>query len=191
MTVRARLWAGLWIALAIVAAIMLGLVLSEKLPASDTGVSYSRLLDLIRAGTVTDVVWRSGDNEVLGALPGQRPFHTYLPPNDASVLALLRARGASITVEPGGHFTLGPWIAVMLPMVVLFVLLAGRQSRASGGPEALSLLKSRARLHTEAKTRVTFEDVAGVEEAKEELEEIIEFLRHPKKFQALGAKIPR
>ena len=61
----------------------------------------------------------------------------------------------------------------------------------SGSNQAMSFGKSRARLHTEAKTRVTFEDVAGVEEAKEELEEIIEFLRHPKKFQALGAKIPR
>ena len=61
----------------------------------------------------------------------------------------------------------------------------------SGSNQAMSFGKSRARLHTEAKTRVTFDDVAGVDEAKEELEEIIEFLRHPKKFQALGAKIPR
>jgi cell division protease FtsH len=80
----------------------------------------------------------------------------------------------------------------MLPFLVLVGLwmLMLRQAQ-SGSNQAMSFGKSRARLHTETKTRVTFDDVAGVDEAKEELEEIIEFLRHPEKFQALGAKIPR
>src|SRR5881409_846596 len=80
----------------------------------------------------------------------------------------------------------------MLPFFLLIGLwlLMLRQAQ-SGSNQAMSFGKSRARLHTENRPKVTFEDVAGVDEAKEELQEVIEFLKHPKKFQALGAKIPR
>src|SRR3989475_6446711 len=80
----------------------------------------------------------------------------------------------------------------MLPFFLLIGLwlLMLRQAQ-SGSNQAMSFGKSRARLHTENRPKVTFDDVAGVDEAKEELQEVIEFLKHPKKFQALGAKIPR
>jgi cell division protease FtsH len=134
-----------------------------------------------------------GEDSVSGQLKNGRPFRTYVPKGDSSYLEVLRSHGVKISVEPPSRSSLWPQLATtFLPFLVLVGLwmLMLRQAQ-SGSNQAMSFGKSRARLHTEAKTRVTFDDVAGVDEAKEELEEIIEFLRHPKKFQALGAKIPR
>ena len=154
-------------------------------------ISYSDFLDKAQAGQVSQVT--VSNEAVSGQLKDGRSFRAYVPANDASYLPLLQAKGVTITVEPQSRSSLWPnLLTTMLPFLVLVGLwmLMLRQAQ-SGSNQAMSFGKSRARLHTEAKTRVTFEDVAGVEEAKEELEEIIEFLRHPKKFQALGAKIPR
>ncbi len=154
-------------------------------------VSYSDFLDKARSGLITQVT--VGDEAVSGQLKDGRSFRTYIPTGDSSYIDLLRSKGVTITVEPRSRSSLWPnLLTTMLPFLVLVGLwmLMLRQAQ-SGSNQAMSFGKSRARLHTEAKTRVTFEDVAGVDEAKEELEEIIEFLRHPKKFQALGAKIPR
>jgi cell division protease FtsH len=98
-----------------------------------------------------------------------------------------------INVEPKSRNALWPsLLSTMLPFFLLIGLwlLMLRQAQ-SGSNQAMSFGKSRARLHTENRPKVTFDDVAGVDEAKEELQEVIEFLKHPKKFQALGAKIPR
>lgn len=154
-------------------------------------ISYSDFLDKARSGLITQVT--VGDESVSGQLKDGRQFRTYIPTGDSSYIDLLQSKGATITVEPRSRSSLWPnLLTTMLPFLVLVGLwmLMLRQAQ-SGSNQAMSFGKSRARLHTEAKTRVTFEDVAGVDEAKEELEEIIEFLRHPKKFQALGAKIPR
>ncbi len=154
-------------------------------------ISYSDFLDKARTGQIAQVT--VGDESVSGQLKDGRQFRTYIPSGDSSYIDLLQAKGATITVEPRSRSSLWPnLLTTMLPFLVLVGLwmLMLRQAQ-SGSNQAMSFGKSRARLHTETKTRVTFEDVAGVDEAKEELEEIIEFLRHPKKFQALGAKIPR
>src|SRR5437016_7710083 len=116
-----------------------------------------------------------------------------MPPNDTTYLALLQSRNVQILVEPKSKTALWPsLLSTMLPFFLLIGLwlLMLRQAQ-SGSNQAMSFGKSRARLHTENRPKVTFEDVAGVDEAKEELQEVIEFLKHPKKFQALGAKIPR
>ena len=154
-------------------------------------ISYSDFLNKARAGLITQV--QVEDESVSGQLRDGRQFRVYIPSGDTSYLDVLRSKGATITVQPRSRSSLWPnLLTTMLPFLVLVGLwmLMLRQAQ-SGSNQAMSFGKSRARLHTESKTRVTFDDVAGVDEAKEELEEIIEFLRHPKKFQALGAKIPR
>ena len=172
--------------------VVLYLVMTQihQRPAQDE-IPYSEFLKDAGTGVITDV--RVSDDSVSGQFRDGRLFRTYIPSGDSSYIDILRAKGVKITVEPRSKSTLWPnLVTTLLPFLVLVGLwmLMLRQAQ-SGSNQAMSFGKSRARLHTEAKTRVTFDDVAGVDEAKEELEEIIEFLRHPKKFQALGAKIPR
>ncbi len=177
---------------ALILVVVLYLVLPlyhQRVPREE--ITYSDFLNKAQAGQVSQVT--VSNESVSGQLKDGRSFRAYVPANDSSYIGLLQSKGASITVEPQSRSSLWPnLLTTMLPFLVLVGLwmLMLRQAQ-SGSNQAMSFGKSRARLHTEAKTRVTFEDVAGVEEAKEELEEIIEFLRHPKKFQALGAKIPR
>ncbi len=154
-------------------------------------ISYSQFLSQAQAGRIVEVT--IGDETISGKLRDGQMFRTFVPPNDTSYLALLQAKGVTIKVEPKNRSTLWPnLLSTMLPFFLLIGLwlLMLRQAQ-SGSNQAMSFGKSRARLHTENRPKVTFDDVAGVDEAKEELEEVIEFLKHPKKFQALGAKIPR
>ncbi len=177
---------------ALILVVVLYLVLPlyrQRTPSED--ISYSDFLDKARSGLITQVT--VSDESVSGSLKDGRPFRVYVPTGETSYIDILQSKGTTIRVEPRSRSNLWPnLLTTMLPFLVLVGLwmLMLRQAQ-SGSNQAMSFGKSRARLHTEAKTRVTFEDVAGVDEAKEELEEIIEFLRHPKKFQALGAKIPR
>jgi cell division protease FtsH len=152
--------------------------------------SYSDFLDKARSGQIIQVT--VDDGGVSGQLKDGHSFRVYVPARDLSYIALLQSKGVTITVEPSSRSSLWPnLLTTVLPFLVLVGLWMLTRWQAQPGSNLMSIGKSRARLHTEAKTRVTFDDVAGVDEAKEELEEIIEFLRHPKKFQALGAKIPR
>ncbi len=180
----------LWATILVVVVVYLVLPLVHQRPGQEE-VSYSEFLDKSRQGWITDV--RVSDESVSGHFKDGRSFHTYIPSGDSSYIDLLQSKHVTITVDPRSRSALWPGLlTTMLPILVIVGLwmLMLRQAQ-SGSNQAMSFGKSRARLHTEAKTRVTFDDVAGVDEAKEELEEIIEFLRHPKKFQALGAKIPR
>jgi cell division protease FtsH len=177
-------------ALILVVVLYLVLPLYHQRPQREE-ISYSEFIDKARSGQVSQVT--VSDESVSGTLKDGRTFRTYIPSGDSSYIDTLQSHGVTITVEPRSRTSMWPnLLTTMLPFIVLVGLwmLMLRQAQ-SGSNQAMSFGKSRARLHTEAKTRVTFEDVAGVDEAKEELEEIIEFLRHPKKFQALGAKIPR
>ncbi len=156
-----------------------------------TELSYSAFVEQVRAGQVAQV--EIGEGTVTGKLRSGDQFITYIPPGDTSYIAELKEKGVAIRAEARSRSTFWPSIlSTLLPIVLLVGLwmLMLRQAQ-SGSNQAMSFGKSRARLHTDTKAKVTFEDVAGVEEAKEELQEIIEFLKYPKKFQALGAKIPR
>ena len=154
-------------------------------------IPYSQFLEYIRAGQVTEVT--IGEDSVVGKLRSGQSFRTFVPPGDSSYIGLLQAKGVEIFVEPKSRSNLWPnLLSTMLPFLLLLGLwmLMLRQAQ-SGGNQAMSFGKSRARIYIENWPSVTFDDVAGVDEAKEELQEIIEFLKYPKKFQALGAKIPR
>ena len=154
-------------------------------------ITFSQLLTEVDAGRVRDVVIQG--NEISGTLSDGRHFQTYAP-SDPSLVQRLYGKGVQITARPQGEQV--PWFVSLLVSWLPFIALIGvwiflsRQMQGAGG-KALGFGKSRAKLLSEAHGRVTFEDVAGVDEAKADLQEIVEFLRDPQKFQRLGGRIPR
>ena len=121
-----------------------------------------------------------------------KPFHTVIPPNYPDIYKMLQEKGVKYTWKDSAG---SGWISILFNAVPVLILLGlwifMMRQMQSGGNKALSFGKSRARLHSSQQKKVTFKDVAGVEEAKEELQEIIEFLREPQKFQKLGGRIPK
>jgi cell division protease FtsH len=153
-----------------------------------TSISYSDFLSLVETGSVMQVTIQ-GDH--ISGVSSQGEFKTFAP-KDPELIKLLRSKGVKISAKPEEDSS---WFQVFLSWVPMLLLIGVwiffmRQMQVGGG-KALSFGKSRARLMTEAQEKVTFDDVAGIEEAKEELEEIIEFLRDPKKFTRLGGRIPK
>jgi cell division protease FtsH len=152
-------------------------------------------VSLIEAGKIndaditgTDVTGTYDD----GSGKKSQPYHTVIPANYPKIYDLMSEKGVKYTVEKE---TSSGWIGVLFNFVPILILLGlwifMMRQMQSGGNKALSFGKSRARLHSSQQKKVTFKDVAGVDEAKEELQEIIEFLREPQKFQKLGGRIPK
>ena len=162
-------------------------------------LAFSEFLDKVGKGEVVEVLIRG--EEIYGrsnAAPPPKPlggkpydFVTYAPPN-YDYVEQLRTKGVKIKADEPSQGTIWTALISWLPFVVLIGLwyVFYRQMQ-TGGNKALAFGKSRAKLLPAAQKRVTFKDVAGVEEAKEELEEIIEFLKDPQKFTKLGGKIPK
>lgn len=153
-------------------------------------MAFSDFLYAVETGQVEEVTIQ-GQN-LLGKFRDGVEFRTYTP-NDPQLVSLLRQKNVRILAKPEDS---NPWYMTVLVSWFPMLLLIGvwvffmRQMQAGGG-KALSFGKSRARLMTGGPAKVTFADVAGVEEAKEELQEIIEFLKNPKKFTKLGGRIPK
>ena len=152
------------------------------------GLSYSEFLSMVERGNVVQVTIQ-GEN--ISGLSNQGPFKTYAP-KDPELIKLLRSKEVRITAKPEEDSN---WFQVLLSWVPMLLLIGVwvffmRQMQVGGG-KALSFGKSRARLMTDSQEKVTFDDVAGIDEAKEELQEIIEFLRDPRKFTRLGGRIPK
>lgn len=160
-------------------------------------VSYSEFLNYITSEDVDVTDVKIIDRDITGTLiRGGKvtKFRTYIPYDDPGLIALLRENNIPFDGErppdPPWWMTLLTASVPLLLIFVLFYFLFFRQVQGPGA-KAFSFGKSRAKLVPEERTKVTFDDVAGVDEAKQELQEIIEFLKDPKKFQALGAKIPK
>ena len=155
-------------------------------------LNFSQFRAEVEAGNVTDVTI-SGDN-VFGRLADGQNFSTYVPPNDASLVQHLTEYGVNITAKPveRGPGILGILISwfPMLLLIAIWVFFM-RQMQGGGRGGAMGFGKSKAKLLTEAHGRVTFEDVAGIDEAKEDLTEIVDFLKNPGRFQKLGGRIPK
>jgi cell division protease FtsH len=152
--------------------------------------SYSEFISAVSDGEVNQVTIQG--NDVYGKYKDGTSFRTFVP-NDPNLIQELREKGVQISAKPVEE---SPWFMTILiswfPMLLLIAvwIFFMRQMQAGGG-KAMSFGKSRARLISDSARKVTFEDVAGIEEAKEELEEVIEFLRDPKKFTKLGGRIPK
>ena len=153
-------------------------------------VIYSDFLSYVDKAQVTEVTIQ-GDN-ISGRLNTGKAFKTYAP-KDAGVITLLKEKGVRISAKPLDD---SPWYMTVLVSWLPMLLLIGvwiffmRQMQGGGG-KAMAFGKSRARLVTDKTKKVTFADVAGVEEAKAELQEVIDFLRDPKKYTRLGGRIPK
>ena len=152
--------------------------------------SYSEFIAAVSDGEVNQVTIQG--NDIYGKYKDGTAFRTFVP-NDPDLIRVLRDKGVQITAKAAEE---SPWFMTILiswfPMLLLIAvwIFFMRQMQAGGG-KAMSFGKSRARLVSDSARKVTFEDVAGIEEAKAELEEIIEFLRDPKKFTKLGGRIPK
>ncbi len=161
----------------------------SRTPSSE--IAYSRFLDEVDAGRVERVV--ISGNEISGTISGTGTFTTYAP-QDPKIVERLHDKKVQIVARSPNADT--PWyislLANWLPLLVIIGLwiFMSRQMQ-NGARGAMGFGKSKAKLLTEAHGRITFDDVAGIDEAKEDLMEIVEFLRDPQKFQRLGGRIPR
>ncbi|ABG52367.1 FtsH peptidase homologue, chloroplast. Metallo peptidase. MEROPS family M41 [Trichodesmium erythraeum IMS101] len=160
-------------------------------------LSYSQLLDKIQAGEVTEIDYYPSRGIAKVSLKGQRSREgMYIVQMFEHVPELLdQVRAQKIDFElkrsPDNSVAMGIIFNILIVFVVIVVLLAILRRSSQSQGNALNFGKSRARFQMEAKTGVLFEDVAGIEEAKEELQEVVSFLKKPEKFTAIGAKIPK
>ncbi|MFS8037464.1 ATP-dependent zinc metalloprotease FtsH [Xanthobacter sp. AM11] len=182
----------LWVIIVLLLLALFSLFNSPGQRTNANEISFSQLLNDVDAGKVREVVIE-GPN-ITGTY-SDRPgnFQTYAP-NDPSLVQRLYGKNVQITARPPSDTV--PWFVSLLVSWLPFIAMIGiylfvsRQMQGAGG-KAMGFGKSRAKLLTEAHGRVTFDDVAGIDEAKSDLTEIVEFLRDPQKFQRLGGRIPR
>src|SRR5246500_3473118 len=182
----------LWVIIVLLLLALFTLFQNPGQHSTSSDISYSQLLNEVDQGRVRDVVIQG--HEIRGTYnDGRGSFQTYMP-DDNGLIERLNKNKVQITARPLTDNV--PWFVSLLVSWLPFIALIGvwiflsRQMQGAGG-KALGFGKSRAKLLTEAHGRVTFEDVAGVDEAKQDLQEIVEFLRDPGKYQRLGGRIPR
>jgi cell division protease FtsH len=181
-----------WLVIVVSAFLLWTVVKQGSSGQKDKEVNFSQFMSYVDQGDVEEVTVIG--MEVRGKLKseGGSLFHTTVPANYPDMIKTLRDKGVSITVKDITNGSWPSWLLNLAPLVLLAALwfFMIRQMQ-TGGNKALSFGKSRARLLSMQQKKVTFKDVAGVEEAKEELKEIIEFLREAQKFQKLGGRIPK
>ena len=178
----------LWLVITLMMVMLYNLFNQQQLAQND--ISYSEFLAMVEADRVSEVTIQGQEIRVTDL--NRNTFKIYAP-QDPALIQRLKDKGITIVAKPP---TESPWYMSVLvswfPMIVLIgVWIFFMRQMQSGGGKAMSFGKSRARLLSDQQEKVTFEDVAGIDEAKEELGEIVDFLRDPKKFTRLGGRIPK
>ena len=180
-----------WFVFVGIAAILLAVFQQQQTRNPPREINFSELIAEVDQGHVHDVAMTG--NEILGHFNDNRPFISYAP-NDPTFVQKLEVKKVQISAKPSADSP--GWLSSLLINGLPLILFIGvwiymsRQMQGGAG-RAMGFGKSKAKLLTETQGKVTFEDVAGVDEAKEDLQEIVEFLRDPQKFQRLGGRIPR
>ena len=183
------------LALWVIIAVMLVLLFNVFQPGSTQHASqqlaYSDFVGDVNGGRVRSVVIQQ--HNVTGTLTDGTSFETYLP-DDPTLVSRLTGKGVEVVAKPE-ESDVNPLLRYLLQWLPMLLLIGAwffvMRQMQSGGGRAMGFGKSRARMLTEKQGRITFDDVAGIDEAKGELQEVVEFLKDPQKFQRLGGKIPK
>jgi cell division protease FtsH len=177
----------LWMVIGLIVILLFQLFQQNQSPRGE--IVFSDFLKKVESGEVREVTLKG--NNVSGRLSDGSSFRTFTA-DYPDLVKSLKDKGVKIDVKPADT---NSWLAVVLQWVPMLLFIGVwiffMRQMQGGGAKALSFGKARARLISEKQNKVTFQDVAGVDEAKEELREIIEFLKDPPKFQKLGGKIPK
>ncbi len=182
----------LWIVIALLLVFLFNLFQGTGPHTTASTITYSKFNELVVQNQIRKVTFQ-GD-QVKGEMTSGQPFITTVPNNDSTLWPTLKSHNVDSTVSPAddGMPSLLAIFINWFPMLLIFgVWVFFLRQMQSGGGKAMGFGKSRAKLLTERQGRVTFEDVAGVDEAKDDLKEIVDFLRDPQKFQRLGGRIPK
>ncbi|MCV6825288.1 MULTISPECIES: ATP-dependent zinc metalloprotease FtsH [Halocynthiibacter] len=179
-----------WIVLGLLFVALFQVFSGNRSTMNSSEYTYSQFVNAVNSGEVTEVTMDAERVEFVGS-DGQS--HWAIVPEDAEISSTLIEKGIEVKANSQEQSALGRFIMLFGPVALLIGFWFFMMNRMQGGGKggAMGFGKSKAKMLTEKQGRVTFDDVAGIDEAKEELEEIVEFLRNPQKFSRLGGKIPK